>query len=62
LSFWENEESIQAWRALELHRFAQAKGRGGEFEDYRLRVAGVVRDYGMNHRLEAPKDSIQAHG
>lgn len=62
LSFWENEESIQAWRALESHRFAQAKGRGGVFEDYRLRVAGVVRDYGMNHRLEAPKDSIQAHG
>ncbi|MFM2577428.1 antibiotic biosynthesis monooxygenase family protein [Vibrio fortis] len=62
LSFWENEESIQAWRALESHRFAQAKGRGGVFEDYRLRVAGVMRDYGMNNRSEAPKDSIQAHG
>ena len=62
LSFWENEESIQVWRALESHRFAQTKVRGGVFEDYRLRVAGVMRDYGMHHRSEAPKDSIQAHG
>lgn len=61
LSFWEHEESIQAWRALESHRFAQSKGRGGVFKDYRLRVAGVMRDYGMNHRSEAPRDSIEAH-
>ncbi|GLO62438.1 antibiotic biosynthesis monooxygenase [Vibrio sp. MACH09] len=62
LSFWENEDAIQEWRALESHRFAQTKGRGGVFKDYRLRVAGVIRDYGMNHRSEAPKDSVDAHG
>ncbi|MBE8575211.1 antibiotic biosynthesis monooxygenase family protein [Vibrio sp. OPT18] len=62
LSFWENEQAIHEWRALESHRFAQAKGRGGVFEDYRLRVASVMRDYGMNKRNEAPKDSIEAHG
>lgn len=62
LSFWRDEAAIQSWRALESHRFAQSKGRGGVFENYRLRVAGVIRDYGMDERSEAPKDSIHVHG
>lgn len=62
LSFWRDEAAIQSWRALEAHRFAQSKGRGGVFENYRLRVAGVIRDYGMDERSEAPKDSIHVHG
>ena len=41
---------------------AQAKGRGELFRDYRLRVAAVVRDYGMNERGEAPVDSRERHG
>lgn len=62
LSFWRDEESIQEWRRLEGHRLAQSKGRNGVFENYRLRVAGVIRDYGMNERSGAPRDSIEAHG
>ncbi|GAL11795.1 antibiotic biosynthesis monooxygenase [Vibrio astriarenae] len=62
LSFWRDEEAIQEWRNLEAHRFAQAKGRSGVFENYRLRVAGVIRDYGMDARAETPKDSIGVHG
>jgi heme-degrading monooxygenase HmoA len=62
LSFWRDEEAIHAWRELERHRSAQAKGRGGVFADYRLRVAAVVRDYGMNERAQAPADSRSVHG
>ena len=62
LSFWRDEEAIQEWRSLECHRYAQTKGRGGVFNNYRLRVAGVIRDYGMNDRAEAPKDSLAVHG
>ena len=62
LSFWRDEEAIRAWRGLEHHRSAQAKGRAGVFANYRLRVASVVRDYGMNERAEAPRDSRAAHG
>jgi heme-degrading monooxygenase HmoA len=62
LSFWRDEEAVRAWRTLEGHRGAQAKGRGGVFADYRLRVASVLRDYGMNERQEAPKDSRATHG
>ena len=62
LSFWRDEEAIRRWRNLEAHRMAQAKGRGGVFADYRLRVASVLRDYGMNERAGAPQDSRKTHG
>ena len=62
LSFWRDEEAIKEWRNLETHRHAQEKGRGGVFSNYRLRVANVSRDYGMDNREEAPIDSKSAHG
>lgn len=61
LSFWRDEESIQQWRNLELHRHAQAKGRNEVFKDYHLRIATVVRDYGMFERKETPEDSSSYH-
>ena len=62
ISFWRDENALQRWRNLEDHRRAQAKGRAGVFSDYRLRVATVVRDYGMRERAEAPADSVRRHG
>jgi heme-degrading monooxygenase HmoA len=62
LSFWRDEAAVQAWRARESHRLAQQRGRNGVFAGYRLRVATVVRDYGMNERDEAPGDSRAVHG
>lgn len=62
LSFWRDEAAIARWRALEAHRAAQHRGRDALFRDYRLRVAQVVRDYGMNDRTEAPQDSRLVHG
>ena len=61
LSFWKDEESVAHWRNVEVHRQAQAKGRTSVFSDYRLRVAHVVRDYGMNDRAQAPVDSKHIH-
>lgn len=54
LSFWRDEEAVRAWREHGEHRATQAKGRAGVFDNYRLRVAAVVRDYGMFERDEAP--------
>lgn len=62
LSFWRDEEAIQAWREVERHRRAQETGRQTYFKDYRLRIAGVIRDYGMTERDEAPADSRSRHG
>lgn len=62
LSFWRDEDAVKQWRNLEVHRKAQAAGRRSIFENYRLRVAGVIRDYGLNEREQAPNDSINIHG
>ncbi len=62
LSFWRDEDAIARWRALEVHRQAQSKGRNSLFDDYRLRVVSVIRDYGMTERAEAPADSLGVHG
>jgi heme-degrading monooxygenase HmoA len=62
LSFWRDEAAVAAWRNVEQHRLAQAAGRDGIFRDYRLRIAGVIRDYGMTDRGQAPADSRGRHG
>jgi heme-degrading monooxygenase HmoA len=61
LSFWRDEAAVAQWRTLEAHRVAQAQGRASIFKDYRLRIAHVVRDYGVSERSEAPDDSRIAH-
>lgn len=61
LSFWQDEASVQVWRNLQAHRDAQTRGRTGVLSNYRLRVAEVLRDYGLNERLQAPTDSLQHH-
>lgn len=62
LSFFDDEAAVGRWRALRAHRAAQSAGRGSIFADYRLRVAEVLRDYGLNDRAEAPGDSKAVHG
>jgi len=62
LSFWRDEAAIAQWRNLEQHRRAQHAGRDGIMSDYRLRVASVIRDYGMQDRAAAPADSKSRHG
>ncbi|MFK7880903.1 antibiotic biosynthesis monooxygenase family protein [Roseobacter sp.] len=61
LSFFEDEAAVKRWRMLAAHRGAQSDGRSGVFAGYRLRVAGVIRDYGMHDRDQAPDDSRAAH-
>ena len=62
LSLWRDEEAVRGWRNLEEHRRAQEAGRESIFPCYRLRVAEVLRDYGMQERAQAPQDSRRAHG
>jgi heme-degrading monooxygenase HmoA len=61
LSFWDSDEAIARWRREPGHRKVQAAGRAEIFSDYRLRVAAVVRDYGLAEREQAPADSRAAH-
>lgn len=61
LSFFRDEEAVRRWRNLPSHRATQALGRAGIFADYRLRVAAVLRDYGLNDRDQVPEDSRLHH-
>jgi heme-degrading monooxygenase HmoA len=60
VSYWRDEESVERWRNLPIHRDIQQTSRKSIFSDYRLRIASVIRDYTMNDRREAPEDSKAA--
>jgi heme-degrading monooxygenase HmoA len=61
LSFWRDEEAVRQWRNLEQHREVQRLGRRSIFDEYRIRVAQVLRDYSLDDRAQAPRDSVAAH-
>ena len=61
VSFFRDEAALDDWRRLTAHRAAQTAGRDRMFADYRLRVAGVIRDYGKFDRDQAPDDSRALH-
>ncbi|MGI9258055.1 MAG: antibiotic biosynthesis monooxygenase family protein [Gammaproteobacteria bacterium] len=61
LSLWRDEAAVEEWRNVAEHRQAQHDGRDGIFADYRLRIADVIREYGMHKRDEAPDDSKAVH-
>src|SRR5262245_61825276 len=62
LQFWKDEESVKKWRNVQKHREAQKQGRASIIGSYRLRIAGVIRDYSMDERAQAPADSVSVHG
>jgi len=62
ISFYRDEKALDEWRQLAAHRNAQSKGRTGMFEDYRIRVVSVIRDYTLDNREQAPDDSKKEHG
>lgn len=60
LSFWRDEAAVRRWRCQPQHRAAQQDGRAAVLANYRLRVAIVVRDYGLHEREQVPADSLSA--
>ncbi len=57
LSFFRDEKAVADWRNQVPHRQAQTKGRAEIFKNYRIRIAQVGRDYGLNEREQAPADA-----
>ncbi len=47
-SFWVDEASIRAWKAVVDHREAQLRGRTDWYQTYAVRVARVERAYGFS--------------
>lgn len=60
LSFWRDEDAVRRWRCHGMHRQGQQEGRSQILAGYRLRVAEVLRDYGLLERDQAPADSRAA--
>ncbi len=50
LSFWRDEQAVEAWRAHAGHQLAQARGKAEIFEDFRISVTDVLRDYTLADR------------
>ncbi len=57
LSFWRDEKAVDMFRQVPVHRGIQSKSRKHIFNEYRVRVAEVIRDYTMHDRVQAPQDS-----
>ena len=46
VSYWVDEDAARAWKQVARHLTAQRRGRDTWYQDYRVRVATVTRDYG----------------
>ncbi len=46
VSYWQDMESVRAWKANDEHQQAQAAGKKTWYDDFRVRIARVERAYG----------------
>ncbi len=46
VSYWESLEAIRAWKQNAEHLVAQQQGKSRWYEDYRVRICRVEREYG----------------
>jgi heme-degrading monooxygenase HmoA len=49
VSYWQDLESIRAWKANLDHQKAQQLGRNRWYAGYRVRITRVDREYGVPH-------------
>ena len=47
VSYWKDPESIRSWKMNSDHLLAQKKGREEFYLKYKVRIAKVERDYGL---------------
>ena len=48
VSYWADLKSIQRWKEQIDHQIAQKRGREVWYSTFRVRIAKVERDYGIN--------------
>lgn len=47
VSYWESEEAIVNWKRNSEHQLAQTQGRQRWYQEFRLRIAKVEREYAL---------------
>lgn len=55
VSYWTDEASIAAWKAVAVHLAAQRGGRERWYEDYAVRIARVERAYTL---ADSPRQGL----
>ncbi|MCL2726409.1 MAG: antibiotic biosynthesis monooxygenase [Polyangiaceae bacterium] len=45
LSYWRDQESIQAWKSQSEHLLAQELGRERWYDSYIVQIASIAREY-----------------
>ena len=48
ISTWRDRQAVDNWRHHLMHQTAQEEGTASSFDDYRIRVAEVFKDYGLD--------------
>lgn len=48
VSYWDSLESIAAWKQNSSHLVAQQMGRAAWYEEFKVRICRVERDYSFN--------------
>jgi heme-degrading monooxygenase HmoA len=48
VSYWESLEAIAAWKANATHLVAQQRGRDTWYEEFKVRICRVERDYAFD--------------
>jgi heme-degrading monooxygenase HmoA len=52
VSYWQDEQSIAAWRRQAEHTLARSQGRTRWYEAFEVQVAKVERSYGFRREAE----------
>jgi heme-degrading monooxygenase HmoA len=50
VSYWRDEDAARAWKRVAEHRTAQRSGRETWYQQYRVRIAAVAREYGFDKK------------
>ena len=48
VSYWESLEAVAAWKANATHLVAQQRGRDTWYEEFKVRICRVERDYAFD--------------
>ncbi|AOY95963.1 hypothetical protein BKK79_30295 [Cupriavidus sp. USMAA2-4] len=62
VAYWASLEAIAGWKAHGEHQLAQRLGRERWYEDYRVRVCKVEREYGFSRAADAGAPAGEAVG
>ena len=58
VSYWVDHAAARAWKEVAAHSVAQRRGREVWYQDYRVRIATVDRDYSMTSSLFGGQDGM----